>query len=311
MEHEYSLSIKDFAEAFGASEDEISLFCGDIIRAKDFKYRVCSQETRENIFLDATKKCANTELPVSGAHRKSDWSQGWGENLQDFVSSGEKLEALRPKYWHGDRPLRLGGKYIVANSDSFERDFGDVFRLWLFKKYFKDYDNIYDFGCGTGYDLAILAGIFPEKRLFGMDWVPESQRLLTGISDKYGWQIKGVHFDLLHPDYQLETLPNSLVYTSSSLEQLGKTHNSFIDYLLAKRPCLCVNMECLAEHYDENELFDYVALRYHKTRNYLHGFLTRLRELEKEERLKIIATRRTGFGSLYHEEYMYVIWQVV
>ena len=35
-----------------------------------------------------------------------------------------------------------------------------------------------------------------------------------------------------------------------------------------------------------------------------------MQELEKEKTIKIIATRRTGFGSLYHEGYMYVIWKI-
>jgi len=193
----------------------------------------------------------------------------------------------------------------------FISDFGDVFKLWLYYKYFKDYDNIYDFGCGTGYDLANMAGKFPRKRFFGMDWAPESQGLLAAIAEKYGWQMKGINFDLFRPDYKLEILPNSLVYTSSSLEQLGVDHNGFTNYLLAKQPSLCVNMECLSEYYDKNDLFDFLALKYHKTRNYLDGFLTRLRGFEKEEKIKIIATKRTGFGSLYHEAYMYVIWKIL
>jgi len=67
----------------------------------------------------------------------------------------------------------------------------------------------------------------------------------------------------------------------------------------------------LAEYYDENKLFDYAALKYHRKRNYLDGFLTRLREMEREKAIEIVATRRTGFGSLYHEGYMYVIWKIL
>ncbi|RJQ40549.1 MAG: class I SAM-dependent methyltransferase [Dehalococcoidia bacterium] len=305
-----TLNIKDFAEAFGTSEDEVSLFCGNLIRTLDFKYTICPQETREKIFLDVITKCDHALFPVSGKHRKPDWRKGWGENLKDLFSS-EDLGALIPKYWRGDRPLRYKGEYILASSDSFERDFGDVFKLWLYHKYFKDYDNIYDFGCGTGYDLANMAGKLPGKRFFGMDWAPESQGLLATIAEKYGWQMKGINFDLFRPDYKLEILPNSLVYTSSSLEQLGVDHNSFTNYLLAKQPSLCVNMECLSEYYDKNNLFDFLALKYHKARNYLDGFLTRLRGFEKEEKIKIIATKRTGFGSLYHEAYMYVIWKIL
>ena len=306
-----SLSARDFAEAFGADEGEVSRFCGEIIESLDFKYRVCPQETRERIFLDAIKKCDNDKLAVSGPHRRDDWRRGWAENLQEFLSAGGDLKALAPKDWHGDRPLRYKEDYIISNSNSFERDFTLVFKHWLYRKYFRDYENIYEFGCGTGHNLVIMAEIFPEKRLFGMDWVAESQELLSAIAGKYAWHIEGAQFDFFKPDYKLEILPRSLVYTSSALEQLGGAFGSFLDYLLAKKPDMCVNVECMAEYYDENKLYDYVALRYHKKRNYLDGFLTRLRELEKEKAITIIATKRTGFGSLYHEGYMYVIWKII
>jgi len=306
-----SLDISDFAEAFGATRDEVSLFCGEVTKALDFKYKVCSQETREGIFLDVIKKCDNKELSVSGAHRRSDWSKGWGEILQEFHSSDGDLKTLIPKDIHGDRPLRYKGNYIVSSSNSFEHDFWLVFKNWLFKKYFRDYENIYEFGCGTGHNLVLLAAIFPDKRLFGTDWVPESQGILDAISEKHGWKIRGLQFDFSEPDYDLEILPNSLVYTSTALEQLGDGYNKFLDYLLAKRPGLCVNVECIAEYYDEDCLFDYVAIKYHQTRNYLNGFLTRLQELEKEKQIEVIATKRLGFGSLYHEAFSYVIWKIL
>lgn len=311
MEYQHSLSIKDFAETFGADEDEVSRFCGDLIKSRDFKYTICPPKTREAIFLEVIKKCDNSEFSISGEQRKSEWRRGWGENLEDLSNSGSELRALIPRYWRGGRPMRFKGNYILASSGSFERDFGDIFKSWLFGKYFGEYHNIYDFGCGTGYDLVFMAKMFPEKELFGMDWVPESQKLLAAVADKYRWKMKGESFDLFHPDYNLEILPDSVVYTSSSLEQLGSSSDEFTEYLLSKRPSLCVNVECLAEYYDADKLFDYVALKYHKSRNYLQGFLTRLKGLEKEGRVKIISNRRTGFGSLYHEAYMYVVWQVL
>ena len=199
----------------------------------------------------------------------------------------------------------------MAHSQTFEPDFTLVFRHWLYQKYFADYEHIYEFGCGTGHNLTVMAQLFPGKKLFGMDWVPESQELLAAIAGKYEWPIKGVNFDFFHPDYQLKILPNSLVYTSSALEQLGSNYGDFLDYLMANKPARCVNVECLAEYYDENRLYDYVALRYHRTRNYLNGFLTRLREMKKDRKIRIVATRRTGFGSLYHEGLMYVIWEIL
>ncbi len=306
-----SLCIKDFTEAFGADEGEVARCCGELLETLDLRYTDCTSETRERIFLDTIKKCDNAELSVSGSHRLNDWREGWGEILQEFHSSGKDLKMLVPKDLHPNRPLRYNGNYIIPFSSSFERDFALAFRYWLFKTYCKDYNNIYEFGCGTGQNLAVMAQLFPKKRFFGMDWVPESQEILKAIVEKYGWQIEGRRFDFFDPNYELEILPNSLIYTSSAMEQLGGDYGSFLSYMLVKKPSLCVNVECMQEYYDENKLYDYVALRYHKTRNYLDGFLTRLRDLEKDKAIKIIATRRTGFGSLYHEGYMYVIWKIL
>jgi hypothetical protein len=305
-----TLSIKDFAGGFGADEAEVESFCGELAKQFNFSYTICSRDKREELFLDAIKKCDSAALSVSGEHRKGDWIKGWNEVLQDFKTTNGDLKTLAPKYWHGDRPLRYLGNYIISNSNSFERDFVDVFRHWLYQKYFTDYKNVYEFGCGTGYDLTVMARLFPGKRFFGLDWVPQSQELLTSIAAKYGWPITGHNFDFFHPDNTLKILPESTIYTSSALEQLGSNFEPFLDYLFKQKPELCINVECIAEYYDENRLFDYVALKYHKTRNYLNGFLTRLRQLEKEKKIDIIATRRTGFGSQYHEGLMYVIWKI-
>ena len=141
-----SLSIKDFAEAFGTDEGEIHRFCGDLIKSMNFKYEICSQVTREKILFDVIKKYDDAKLSVSGSHRRDDWRRGWGEILQEFHVSGGDLKTLAPKYLHGDRPSRYKGNYIVSNSNSFEHDFALVFKHWLYKKYFGDYENIYEFG---------------------------------------------------------------------------------------------------------------------------------------------------------------------
>lgn len=306
-----SLRVRDFTEAFGAEEGEVACYCGELLETLDFRYKECTPEAREALFLDAIKKYDHAELSVSGSHRLNDWRAGWGEILQEFLASGGDLKALVPKDLRPNRPLRYRGNYILPLTDSFEHDFALVFRYWLFKKYCKDYPNIYEFGCGTGQNLAVMAGLFPEKRFFGMDWVPESQELLKSIARTYEWQIEGHRFDLFEPTNDLEILHNSLVYTSCAMEQLGGDYGRFLHYLLAKKPSLCVNVECIQELYDEDTLYDYVALRYHRRRNYLGDFLTRLRALEQEKVVEIIATKRTGFGSLYHEGYMYVIWKIL
>jgi hypothetical protein len=306
-----SINANDFARAFGTTESEVTAFCGDLIQKLDFRYSICPQESREKIFLDVITRYDKGELSISGAHRKPDWEKGWKEILLKFQNSNYDLETLIPKDVHGDRPMRFNGEYIVSESGTFETDFTTVFRNWLYRKYFREYDNVFEFGCGTGHNLVLIARMFPDKRYSGMDWVAESQQILEAIAAKYGWQIKGFPFDFFHPDDNIKIPANSIVYTSAALEQLGSNHTAFVNYLLAKKPSLCVNVEPIAEYYDPDRLFDYVALKYHQRRNYLNGFLTHLQSLEKENKIKIIATKRLGFGSLYHEAYNYIVWEIL
>ena len=61
--------------------------------------------------------------------------------------------------------------------------------------------------------------------------------------------------------------------------------------------------------YNKNNIIDYLAIRYHKKRNYLYGYLTRLQELESEGKIEILKTQRVCFGILYHEAYSFVMWR--
>jgi hypothetical protein len=68
-------------------------------------------------------------------------------------------------------------------------------------------------------------------------------------------------------------------------------------------------MEPLLDLYDQDNLVDYLAVRFHTFRGYLSGFLPRLRQLEAEKRIEILKVQRMNFGSLYHEGYSFVVWR--
>ncbi len=126
---------------------------------------------------------------------------------------------------------------------------------------------------------------------------------------KLGLDIAGRHFDFFQPDRALTLPGDSGVLTMAALEQVGARHAPFLEYLLRANPRICVNMEPLAELYDTAKLADDLALRYHRKRGYLDGFLTALRELAAKRRIEILDVRRFFFGSLYHEAYSYVAWR--
>ena len=97
--------------------------------------------------------------------------------------------------------------------------------------------------------------------------------------------------------------------TVLAMEQLGRSWGPFLDYLLAKRPSVCVHLEPLFELYDSNNLLDWLAMSYHRKRGYLEGFLPAVRKLETEGRADIIDVRRLYFGSFMHEGYSVLVWR--
>jgi SAM-dependent methyltransferase len=248
-------------------------------------------------------------LSISGKERHTDWENGWSENLKGFVESNYDLDALVPRYVRKIKVKRLFSTYIMPADDDFEVNFYTVYRHYLFNTYFSRYDPIYEFGCGTGYNLSILARLFPDKRLFGLDWAESSTKLVNAIASAYRFTMEGRLFDFFHPDYSLHVPEKSAFLTLNAMEQLGTEYDNFLEFILSKRPRLCVNSEPFIELYDENNLLDYLAAKYHRKRNYLNGYLDALRKLEEKGRIEILKEQRVYMGSIYHEGYSYVVWK--
>jgi hypothetical protein len=214
-----------------------------------------------------------------------------------------------PKYFKKNVPVRLNRDYVMPLDPDFVFNLTRLFRMWLFKKYLSNMDVIYEFGCGSAHHLAFLANLYPLKKLYGLDWAQSSQEIIHLLSERHGFSIKGYRFDFFHPDEGIEIEPNSAVYTFGALEQIGKDHESFLRFLLQRSPALCINIEGLHELYAQEYLLDYLALRYHKRRKYLDGYLTRLWELEKDGKIEIIKFHHQRFGNLFDDPHSYVIWR--
>lgn len=297
-----------FAALVGASPECLAPACREVLAAADFSYTVLRGRERENCLLQALRAASDRALPASGPQRAGDWQRGWHENLRALEASGNEPVTLIPRYNKYD-VLRLAGDYVRVADRGFEYGFYTALRAHLFAHWFRSLGRIVEFGCGTGTSLLQLAAAFPDAELVGCDWAPASQEILARLSTRLGRTIRGHRFDMFAPDAGLALGPGTAVLTSAALEQLGPRHDAFVDYLLAGRPSLCLHIEPICELYDSNDLFDEVALRYHRHRNYLVGFLPRLRELEREGRAEILEVRRTGFGSFFHEGYSVVAWR--
>jgi len=302
-------TIKDFACSFGIDVDDISNSCKELISETDFKYTVIEREERDKLLLNVIKKIESDKQKIGTSEREKVWEQGWSENLKEFVKSNGDLKKLVPKFIRSNQAIRLNQKYVMPSNPNFELDYFSVFRLWVFNEYLKDFDNIYEFGCGTGFNLVVLSQLYPKKNLYGLDFVPSSVNLVNKISEMYGWNISGHLFDMISPDEKFEIKNNSAVFTFGSVEQLASKFDAFLQYLLKSKPKLCIHMEPTIELYDENNFIDYLAIKFHKKRGYTENFLTRLKELEKQNKIEILKVKRLFFGSLYMEGFSYIIWR--
>lgn len=300
---------EEFASLFGVGAEDLDEYSTELIESLDFRYRKLSGNERDQVILQIMKELHCGEITVSGEDRKPDWEKGWRENLQGFTESGYDLDSLVPRYFKKHVPVRLNGDYVMPIGTDFVLNCTKVFRSWLFQKYFKNVDTLYEFGCGPGSHLAFLAELYPKKKLYGLDWAESSQEILEHLSNRFRWSIKGIHFDFFQPDHNFHLSKHSAALTFGALEQVGEKFEAFLQYILHQRPTLCINVECINEFYEQNNLPDFLALQYHRRRNYLFNYLTRLRQLESEGRLKILKAHHQPFGNIYNDTHSYIIWE--
>ena len=305
-----NLGLPEFAALFGCAVADLPEDCVKIITSRNFRYRVAEGRERDEILLGVLKKIDSGVLSVAGQDRLSAWEKGWGENLDAFSKSGD-ISQLVPKYVRPGQPLRLNQQYIVTEDSDFEIHWYSAFRLWLFRTYLKNASSIYEFGCGSGYNLPVLAHLFPDKKIWGLDWAVPSVDIVNKMAQVYKWKMEGRRFDFFQPDKNFKLDPAGTVLTIGALEQTGDNYGAFIDYLVASKPALVVNIEPTVEWYDENDLVDYAAARFHRQRRYWEGFLEKLAALEKKGRVKTVKTKRSFFGSLFVEGYSQIIWKPV
>lgn len=303
------VTLEDFVRSFGTTIEDIPDDCRELIAKTDFRYKILQGEERDKVILDVLKKIESDRQVIGAPERKDAWGKGWEENLQDFVNSGYDLNKLVPKFIRASQVVRFNGNYIMPFNPNFELDYFSIFRLWLFRRYLNNLESIYEFGCGTGFNLIVLSQLYPEAKLHGLDFVSSSVDLVSKLGEVYGWNMKGHLFDMLSPDDNFKIDNNSAIFTVGAVEQLASNFEPFLQFLLGQSPKLCIHVEPTIELCNENNLIDYLAMKFHRKRGYTENYLTRLRELEAQNRVEILKVKRLFFGSLYIEGYSLIIWE--
>jgi len=294
-------------------EEKIKGSVAEKIDALALEYRDLDQEELEFGLIKIIERILSPDTGKSGKHRSKEWISGWEENLDEIVERPSVSEALIPKYFlRKDEKsyARWNGRLVGAVSEYFEYNLLRALTYWLFDKYLKDAKEIYEFGCGTGQHLLTARQFNKNARIVGLDWAESSQKIINEIKNRTNiTNIEGRKFDFFNPDKRLEIGNAAVIYTIAALEQVGKNHEEFINYLLHQKPSLCFHLEPIEELMDRGDLLQYLSVEYIKRRNYLQGFMSRLRELEDRGIVEILEAKRTKVGQLFMEGYSLVVWR--
>ncbi len=305
------LTLEILANSFGTEVSDIDEETRALFEKMDKGYRVIEGLEKNNLISEVVLKIENDKQIIGAPERTNRWFEGWKENLDGLRNSNFDISALMPKFIRKNQPIRFMGDYIIPNENHFEHVYFNVFRTWLFKKYLSSYSTIYDIGCGSSYNLIKLCEMFPEKKVHGLDFVQSSVDIVNDLSQHKGLNAQGHLFNMIDPDFEIDIDPNSVVFTSGTIEQIASKFEKFVEFLLQKKPELVVHVEPTYEVYDRDVLFDYLAAKFHKKRGYTAGYLPRLQQLESEGKAEILKIKRLNFGSLFMEGFTCIVWRPV
>lgn len=300
-----TITVRDMELALA---DQLSPFIKAGIESANLQYEKLSPQERDAYILNVIEEIMNPDIPVSGEHRLPDWEKGWRENLSLLKQTGS-IESLIPRYHRKHQILHWQQDLIKSVSGDFDLAIHRILVDYVFEKYLATQHNVFEYGCGPAYHLLRLRSINSNAHLVGLDWTNASVRIIEQIK-AFGIvnNIEGRIFNFFEPNPAIVIPPHSGIYTIAALEQVGRRYEPFIQYLLKHKPGICVHLEPIEELLNPHHLIDRLSQLYFRKRNYLSGFLTRLRELRDMGLITIHREQRTYTGSYFIEGHSLVVW---
>ena len=150
--------------------------------------------------------------------------------------------------------------------------------------------------------------LFEKIKLHASDSSKVSVEILEELNTYLGIDVKYDMIDM-KKEINIDVEPNSAIITTSSLEQVGGDIDNFIDFVLQKKPKRVINIEPILEFAENNE-FDNLMKLYCEKRNYLKYYYSKLLQLERENKIKILFKKRTRVAGLFIENSV-IVWEVL
>ena len=269
---------------------------------------------RDDILKSVIERIDADAQIVGSPERVNVWEEGWQESLNSYRQKrdGPRIEdTLIPKFIRPNQAIRLNGDYAIPLVENFESQMVVAIREIVFKRYFAEVSEFHEFGAGTGHNLLAFCRRFPEIQAYGSDFVGSSVQLIKEISADFRLKLFASLFDMVQPDESYTIGVNAGVFTFGSIEQLAGSFHRFIEFLIARKPAICVHIEPVIELYDPTKLYDWLAVKFQSKRGYTSGLFPFLEQLDLERRIQLIQVKRIGFGSLMMEGYNLIAWRPI
>lgn len=265
-------------------------------------------EAREAHILHILQRLNETSLHRNEEENRRAFEQGWSENLNAALKSGITEQALTPGYVRPHGTIRWQSGFAVPEDPFLAHKLLRLSVQWSFHRYLEDARTAYEFGCGSCQYLHLLSRLRPDLDLFGLDFTQSAVSVARQMAE-HGARVEGRLFDMTRPDRGFKLAEGSAVYTVGALEQIGSRFGDFLEYLIDQKPAVVIHHEPIVEFYDPDKLSDYLAILWHRRRDYLNGYWPALQHAAREGRIEILEARRPGFGDPYHESTPVIVWR--
>ena len=238
------------------------------------------------------------------------WNKGWEEIYNKIKNKKFDEKSIMPQYFSSQKVLRFQNEYIKTDK-YFGCRMDQLIRKLVLYKFVNKTSNIIELGSGTGNNQILINKLFPKIKQTASDWSSPSLSINRLISKKIKKDIKIIKLNMIDLKgwENLEIDKNSLLLTTHSLEQLSGYSSNLLQKILNSNFKRVINIEPIIENYDQQNLLDFLAISYHKKRNYLTNWLYNLEKLERKKEIKFIFNKRFKFGDKFHEAYSVIVWE--
>jgi hypothetical protein len=154
----------------------------------------------------------------------------------------------------------------------------------------------------------MLAEQFKDATLIATDWTSAAKKIADHMGVCLNRNISGHILDMMDIKAPNFIPPYSAIVTIHAFEQLGTNFKGILDFIIKTKPRIVVQYEPVLEYYSEENLYDFLALKYCKKRKYLENYLTALKQLEQLGKVEIIFSYRPYLGGVYHEASL-IVWR--